>query len=499
MSESIDLKNITKFDGSNFQLWKFQLRSILVATGLLEITEGTIAKPEPTQDTYAAWCTRNAKAMCIISSSMEYSQLEYLITCETAAEMWSKLSTIEQKSASNKLTLMTKFHEYKMSSTDTVAQHVAKIENMARQLKDVGEELSEVMIIAKILGTLPSKFNALVTAWDSVSERDQKKEVLVERLIKEESRLTTVDETSNALAAIKVQDGSTNSKDNPSHKSRNSDKMSEAFLVSEPNCYTRILNSDVKDVWILDSGASKHMSFRREWFIDLDESYRETVSLGDESICKVMGRGTILIKRFGRRIKIVRSDNGIEFKNDRMSRYMASRGITLETSAPYVHEQNGRAEREIRTIVESARTMLTARKLPTKLWAEAKKPDLSHIRIFGSDAYVHIPKVQRKKWDPKSRKLMLVGYHQESTNYRLFDPATNKIITAKDVIINENSIQDTDNEKSRFTISTDENGGVAPAVDPPRNNTNGAEGTHHNEEREDEPDDQTDDTGSILY
>jgi len=171
MSESIDLKNITKFDGSNFQLWKFQLRAVLVATGLLEITEGTVVKPEPTANTYTAWCTKNAKAMCIISSSMEYSQLEYLITCETAAEMWSKLSTIhEQKSASNKLTLMTKFHEYKMSSTDSVAQHVAKIENMARQLKDIGEKLSEVTIIAKILGTLPSKFNALVTAWDSVSE-----------------------------------------------------------------------------------------------------------------------------------------------------------------------------------------------------------------------------------------------------------------------------------------------------------------------------------------
>lgn len=105
MSENIDLKNITKFDGSNFQLWKFQLRAVLVATGLLEITEGTIAKPEPTANTHAAWSTKNAKVMCIISSSMEYSQLEYLITCETAAEMWSKLSTIhEQKSASSKHT-----------------------------------------------------------------------------------------------------------------------------------------------------------------------------------------------------------------------------------------------------------------------------------------------------------------------------------------------------------------------------------------------------------
>lgn len=280
---------------------------------------------------------------------MEYSQFEYLITCETAAEMWSKLSTIhEQKSASNKLTLMTKFHEYKMSSTDSVAQHVAKIENMARQLKDIGEKLSEVTIIAKILGTLPSKFNALVTAWDSVSERDQKKEVLIERLIKEENRLTVMDETTNALAAIKVQDGNIHSKENATRKHRNSDKSSgknkrqdfnchycgkkghiarncfkrrdksennkdnekskrktnsddsanlEAFLVSGSDCCTRIMNSDVKDVWILDSGASKHMSFRQEWFIDLDGSYKETVSLGDDSVCKVMGRGTILIKR----------------------------------------------------------------------------------------------------------------------------------------------------------------------------------------------------------
>lgn len=127
---------------------------------------------------------------------MEYSQLEYLITCKTAAEMWSKLSTIhEQKSASNKLILMTKFHEYKMSSTDSVAQHAAKIENMARQLKNVGKELSEITVIAKILGTLPSKFNALVTAWNNVNQQDQKKEVLIEHLIKEENRLTVMDET----------------------------------------------------------------------------------------------------------------------------------------------------------------------------------------------------------------------------------------------------------------------------------------------------------------
>lgn len=127
-----------------------------------------------------------------------------------------------------------------------------------------------------------------------------------------------------------------------------------------------------------------------------------------------------IFNRFERRIKTVRSDNETELKNERMYSYMTSRSIT---SAPYVHERNGRAEREMRTIIESARTMLTAKNLSTKLWAEAVntavyilnrclsfqtdnvtpfeiwykgKSELSHIRIFGSDAYAHIPKEQRK-------------------------------------------------------------------------------------------------------
>ena len=39
-----------------------------------------------------------------------------------------------------------------------------------------------------------------------------------------------------------------------------------------------------------------------------------------------------------------------------------------------------------------------------------KKPDLSHTRIFGVIAYVHIPDQKRQKLDPKSEKCILVGY-----------------------------------------------------------------------------------------
>jgi len=40
----------------------------------------------------------------------------------------------------------------------------------------------------------------------------------------------------------------------------------------------------------------------------------------------------------------------------------------------------------------------------------------------GSEAYVHVPKQLRKKWDKKSRKMILVGYQCDSCNYRLYNP-----------------------------------------------------------------------------
>jgi len=61
----------------------------------------------------------NAKAIVIISSTVESSQLEYLLTCETAADVRKRLSVVhEQKSESNKLLLMTKFYNYKMAAKD---------------------------------------------------------------------------------------------------------------------------------------------------------------------------------------------------------------------------------------------------------------------------------------------------------------------------------------------------------------------------------------------
>lgn len=79
----------------------------------------------------------------------------------------------------------------------------------------------------------------------------------------------------------------------------------------------------------------------------------------------------LVSNKFSRTIKTLRTDNGLEYCNEKMQKYLKTKGIVMENTTPYTPQQNGKAERDNRTIVECARTMLQAKKLPNYLWAEA--------------------------------------------------------------------------------------------------------------------------------
>nr|GFD32507.1 putative ribonuclease H-like domain-containing protein [Tanacetum cinerariifolium] len=70
-------------------------------------------------------------------------------------------------------------------------------------------------------------------------------------------------------------------------------------------------------------------------------------------------------------VRIVRTDKGMEFLNKTLHTYFASEGILHQTSVARTPEQNGIIKRRNRTLVEAARTMLSAAKVPLFFWAEA--------------------------------------------------------------------------------------------------------------------------------
>lgn len=148
-----------------------------------------------------------------------------------------------------------------------------------------------------------------------------------------------------------------------------------------------------------------------------------------------------------------------------MENFLKQVGIVHQKTNPHTPEQNGLSERFNRTVVERARCLLFEEDLDKSFWAEAvntavylinrtpaaslgmmtpfekwtgRKPDLSHVRIFGSKVMVHVPKVNRHKWDKKANKLILVGYQDNVKGYRSYNTKTKKITTSRDVIIIEN-------------------------------------------------------------
>ncbi|GKC49003.1 ribonuclease H-like domain-containing protein, partial [Tanacetum coccineum] len=71
------------------------------------------------------------------------------------------------------------------------------------------------------------------------------------------------------------------------------------------------------------------------------------------------------------RVKVIRCDNGTEFKNRVMDQFCEMKGIKREFSVARTPQKNRVAERKNKTLIEAARTMLADSKLPTTLWAEA--------------------------------------------------------------------------------------------------------------------------------
>ena len=70
-------------------------------------------------------------------------------------------------------------------------------------------------------------------------------------------------------------------------------------------------------------------------------------------------------------MKILRSDNGTEFKNSKMEEFCKYKGIQQQFSASGTPQQNGVVERKNRTLIEAGRTLLEEAKLPTYFWDKA--------------------------------------------------------------------------------------------------------------------------------
>ncbi|KAJ4710294.1 Retrovirus-related Pol polyprotein from transposon TNT 1-94 [Melia azedarach] len=166
----------------------------------------------------------------------------------------------------------------------------------------------------------------------------------------------------------------------------------------------------------------------------------------------------------GKKIKRLRTDNGLEFCWSEFDEFCKNEGIARHHTVRDTPQQNGVAERMNQTLLERARCMLSNAELTRRFWAEAvstacylinrgphtginlknpfevwsgKPADYSNLRAFGCTVYYH---VNEGKLEPRAKKGVFVGYGDGVKGYRIWSPSEKRVILSRNVVFDENSM-----------------------------------------------------------
>ncbi|XP_073152165.1 uncharacterized protein [Henckelia pumila] len=225
---------------------------------------------------------------------------------------------------------------------------------------------------------------------------------------------------------------------------------------------------------ILDSGCSFHMCPIRYWFENLEESDQGMVLLGNNQSCRIKGSGNIRIRmhdgtdrvltktkdeaydkfrewllavenKSDKRVKHVRTYNGLEYLSDNFVKLCKGKDITRHRTVAGTPQQNVLAKRMNRTLLERVRCMLINASLPKSFWGEAlstacylvnrcpssaigfKTPmkkwsgtpaHYSNLRIFGCLAYAHL---KQDKLEVRTFRCIFIGYPNGVKGYKVWN------------------------------------------------------------------------------
>lgn len=331
------LIGIAKLNGENWTTWKFQVEITLKSKRYFEIVSGAVQRPATTTE---EWDSKDAKAQEIIVSRLEEKVVTHILSCKTAAEMWTKLKAIYEHQSQVSVHVLTQRFFSLEYTEGKAAEFMSQLEEIKGTLKSLGEEISDKMIITKVLMSLPENMKHFISAWESTPTDKQTLTDLMSRLMLEEERGKNVERHTalasttkfvksrkdikcfecNKIGHMKKDCRRTSKKEchfckKPGHlmqdcwfkkrkeeeEKRDNRKAGDQALVSESillNCSDDVLDK-VKlkpDYWWMDSGATEHMCFDKEQFRLMEKlPEKRQVRVGNGTLVDVQGIGTVQV------------------------------------------------------------------------------------------------------------------------------------------------------------------------------------------------------------
>ncbi|KAL0882308.1 hypothetical protein ABMA27_000825 [Loxostege sticticalis] len=521
MASSNSLALIEKLTGrDNYATWRFAVKTYLQHEELWDCVE----YPAGTEIDKK----RDTKAKSKIILLVDPVNYVHIQEASTAKEVWENLSrAFDDSGLTRRVGLLRDLCNTTLSGCPNVEEYVSKIMTTAHKLRNIGFHVDDEWLGTMLLSGLPESYMPMIIALESsgikitsdavkskilqdVKQTDDNTAFATSQRFQNKNKFSSKGPrcyTCNKYGHKSPQCKSKGKKPQQQHANKQATQENNSSYAA-----VFVAASDYTNAWYIDSGASVHMTKCKDLLQEVTVPTIKTIKVADGKTLPVECSGQIslnvynaknenfltflddyskkifvytlsykteVLEKFKEfksqventldcRIKVLRTDYGLEYVNRPFTNYMKGAGIIHQTTTPYSPEQNGAAERMNRTLVERAKCMLLNANLPKHYWAEAihtaaytinrsptrslsfktpeemwsgQKPNVSHMRTFGCDAMVHLPKEKRKKWDSKAQKMIFIGYCENSKGYRFILPNSKTVVKSRDAVFLESTVK----------------------------------------------------------
>ena len=328
---------IDKLSSTNFHAWKQKIQLVLSLRELDDHIDED--PPERTDASYTAWMKADRKAKAIIGLSLSDEHLEHVIDADTAKEMWQSIMDIfERHTLLNKLAARRNFYTAVMLSNEKILSYINRIRQLASTLKSMNVHIDDIEMALAVLNGLPERFGSLISALDALGNDDDtfSLDLVKSRLLQEEQRMDMRAKASHIKLETSALIASNSRRPVPHcghcskrghvsskcwekfphlmpdyvRKAREREAAQKGLIASDSDIHTahsdeqfclmtqarRAGATKSDQIWIMDSGATSHMTFDRSAFHSYVDISDTTMEVGTKARTRVSGKGNVYIK-----------------------------------------------------------------------------------------------------------------------------------------------------------------------------------------------------------
>ena len=310
---------IDKLDGKNWSTWKFQMKHLLLAKGLWGVVDGSETLAEgATVAVTTEFQKKSQRAFSTLVLAISTPQLYLVTSCEEPAQAWTELKNhFERDTLANKLFLKKQYFRLEMKEGTSIEKHLKHMKELTDRLAAIGAPIAEEDQVVTLLGSLPKSYSTLVTALESRGD-DLTLNYVQQALAHEERKMqerghSKSDEQKRDSALVGDSTGKPKLK--PRYKpicyncrqrghfqrdcpnTRKGPHKAETAAEESTNAFTAGKDCSDRGRWLVDSGASSHMTWDKELLTDYKEFQTpEKIGLGDGRQVDAVGAGNVHLK-----------------------------------------------------------------------------------------------------------------------------------------------------------------------------------------------------------